>query len=134
MTWNYSGDPASSDRDAVRFLIGDTNTSAQLVSDEEIAWALTEAGGNVYRAASNLCDNVAAKFSNSTQRTVGSLSINLAEKAQHYRDLAKTLRRKAALRGGALVVLTQEDSNVYVWKGMHDNGTTEVPTRIYEES
>ena len=32
--WTYSGNPAASDKDAVRFLVGDTNTSDQLVSDE----------------------------------------------------------------------------------------------------
>ena len=40
MTWNYSGDPSLSSRDAVRFLIGDTDPNDPLVTDEEIAYAL----------------------------------------------------------------------------------------------
>ena len=36
MTWSYSGDPASSDRDAIRFYIGDTDTTLQLLQDEDI--------------------------------------------------------------------------------------------------
>lgn len=40
MTWSYSGDPASSDRDAVRFLVGDVDTTVQLLTDEEIDFLL----------------------------------------------------------------------------------------------
>ena len=54
MTWTYTGDPNVSDRDKIRFLIGDTDTNDQLVNDEEIEWALTEAG-SIYQAAHDLC-------------------------------------------------------------------------------
>jgi hypothetical protein len=33
MTWSYSGDPSSSSTDAVRFLVGDTDTNDQLISN-----------------------------------------------------------------------------------------------------
>jgi hypothetical protein len=54
MTWTYVG-PATSDRDKVRFLIQDVETTRQLLSDEEIAWLLTE-WADVYDAAANAAE------------------------------------------------------------------------------
>jgi len=51
MTWTYSGNPANSSSDAVRFLIGDTDTTDQLISNEEIAYLVT-VHGNIRRVAS----------------------------------------------------------------------------------
>lgn len=50
MTWSYSGDPSSSTLDEIRFLIQDTNTSDQLLSNEEINYLSTEYG-DPYSAA-----------------------------------------------------------------------------------
>ena len=33
MAWSYSGDPASSDKDAVRFWVQDTDSAVPLLSD-----------------------------------------------------------------------------------------------------
>ena len=46
MTWTYGGDPASNARDAIRFLIGDTDTNDQLLNDEEIAWVNNQVTGS----------------------------------------------------------------------------------------
>ena len=37
MSWEYQG-PSASDKDEVRFLIGDTDVEDQLLSDEEIQY------------------------------------------------------------------------------------------------
>lgn len=50
MTWSYSGDPSSSTLDEIRFLIQDTNTNEQLLSNEEITYLSTEYG-DPYSAA-----------------------------------------------------------------------------------
>lgn len=50
MTWTYSGNPGASDLDEVRFLIQDTNTNDQLLSNEEINYLLA-AYGDPYSAA-----------------------------------------------------------------------------------
>ena len=50
MTWTYSGDPGASTLDEVRFLIQDTDTDDQLLSDEEINY-LADAYGDPYSAA-----------------------------------------------------------------------------------
>lgn len=41
MSWTYSGNPADSDLDAVRFCIGDTIEDDQLLQDEEINYLLS---------------------------------------------------------------------------------------------
>lgn len=94
MTWTYSGNPASSDRDAVRFLVGDTDTTDQLITDEEIAYLLS-----VYSEAPNAAvgaaRSIAAKFARFSDqaRTVGNLSLSesFSQKSEQYHHLADHL-------------------------------------------
>ncbi len=51
MTWSYSGDPSSSTLDEIRFLIQDTDTTDQLLSNEEITYLSTAYAGDAYSAA-----------------------------------------------------------------------------------
>jgi len=96
MSWTYTADPSSSSKDAVRYLIGDVNEADQLVQDEEIYFNLAEVNNEIYRAASNTCYNLAAKFTGQAQsvsKSVGglSLSTSLGDKAMRYERLAKDL-------------------------------------------
>lgn len=107
-TWTYSGDPRSSPRDAVRFLIRDTNEADQHLSDEEIAFLLGASGNNPWRAAVLGADRLAADYaarsaSGVSQKTVGPLSISysFSEAAQSFREIGADLRRQAALGFGS---------------------------------
>ncbi len=62
MPWSYN--PAlATDKDRVRFLIGDVDTANQLAQNEEIEWVVkTEA--NVYMAASVVAKSLARKLRN----------------------------------------------------------------------
>lgn len=96
MTWTYTADPSTSTKDAVRFLIGDTDETNQVIQDEEIYFNLGEVGGEPYRAASNTCYNLAARYTSeaqSTSKSVGGLSISksFGDKASRYERLAKDL-------------------------------------------
>lgn len=96
MTWTYTADPTSSTKDAVRFLIGDTDETNPVVQDEEIYFNLGEVNGEIYRAASNTCYNLAALYTGeaqSTSKSVGGLSISksFGDKASRYERLAKDL-------------------------------------------
>jgi len=96
VTWTYTADPSSSKKDAVRYFIGDVNPDDPLVQDEEIYFNLQEVNGEIYRAASNTCYNLAAKFTGeaqSTSKSVGGLSLSksFGDKAQRYERLAKDL-------------------------------------------
>ena len=46
MSWNYSGNPASSPVDECRFLIGDTNPNEPIMQDEEIQYIIDTYGSN----------------------------------------------------------------------------------------
>lgn len=94
MTWTYSGDPSTSDRDAVRFLVADTDSTDPLINDEEIAYLLA-----VYteppHAATAAARAIAAKFSRQSDqaRTVGDLTLSesLSQKSQQYHHLGDHL-------------------------------------------
>jgi hypothetical protein len=97
MTWTYSGDPASSALDAIRFLVGDTDTTDQLLSDEEIAWINYEQSGSsvsttdLYYSAHYACHAIGAKLARLADTNIGDLRITLSQKAQGYRALATDL-------------------------------------------
>jgi hypothetical protein len=97
MTWSYSGDPSVSTVDAVRFLVGDTDHADQQMSNEEIAWLVSEAG-NATAAAILACDNLVAKYARQTDKTAGELSVKSSQRQAHYAGLAKRLRQRVATR------------------------------------
>jgi hypothetical protein len=97
MAFTYSDNPSSTGtaaqkRDAVRFLIQDTDTTNGKVTDAQIAWALAEEP-NVYGAAARCCEALANKHGNISSRSVGDTSISYDHQA--YATLATTLRVKA---------------------------------------
>jgi hypothetical protein len=95
MSWTYSGDPSLSDRDKVRFLVFDTDVNEQLINDEEIAWVLTEQS-NIYMAAANVAEAIAAKFAKDINRSAVGLSASPGGRGRFYLDLADKLRSQAA--------------------------------------
>lgn len=100
MTWTYDGDPAASTRDAVRFLAGQTSTGdAELVTDEEIAWALAQ-DGSTYLAAASVCEALAKRYGGKAQtRTIGAMTLSYAERGKSFLEQAAALRRQGGLRG-----------------------------------
>lgn len=94
MTWTYSGDPSSTDRDAVRFLVGDTDNTDQLFTDEEIAYALTQ--GDSYTAAARLARNLASKYARYSDESIGDLSISYSQRYKHFTEIAKQLELESS--------------------------------------
>ena len=95
MTWTFtSTDVSGTSRDQIRTYIGDTDSSDQLLSDEQIALALTD-GGGVKAGAAIAADFVSAKFARKADKSVGDLSISYAQMAKHYAELASRLRAVA---------------------------------------
>lgn len=75
MPWTYTGNPGSSEKDMVRFLIADTNTSRQLVQDEEIEWLLTQEM-NVYMAAAACCRSLIVKAGGVRRKRISDFDIS----------------------------------------------------------
>lgn len=90
MTWNYSGRPGSSDRDQVRFLMGDTCEDDPLVQDEEVTYAVSEQ--STLKLAAAMCLRaLAAKFSRRVTTKVGDISKNCSDLAKAFKDRADEL-------------------------------------------
>lgn len=94
MTWTYSGDPASNERDAVRFEIPDTDTNAQLVSDQEIAYALAEESG-VLGAAARCCEQISRRYAQQADVATGDVKLTYSKAAENLAERAKELRKRA---------------------------------------
>jgi hypothetical protein len=90
-------DPDHSDSDAVRFLIGDTNTDDAQLQDAEIAWLLAQASASVYQAAIAACRALAFKYSRLVSSSVGDTSIQAGDLSQKYMDLIPVLEAQSAL-------------------------------------
>lgn len=107
MPWSYSGDPSTSDLDAVRFEIQDTNSSAPLLEDTEVLWALldenkvagasptTVSGPTLYGPAARCCAVIARNFLAQADSQIGQLRIVSTKRAAQYEDMARQLRLKA---------------------------------------
>jgi len=93
MVWSYNSE-LTTDKDKVRFYIGDTDQTDQLLQDEEINSLLTKTT-NVLLAAVHAAKAIAAKFSRQADKSVGDLRISLSQKAQTYMALAADLEKRA---------------------------------------
>jgi hypothetical protein len=91
MSFSYSGNPSSSDHDAVRFLVGDTDSSQPKVSDEEIGWLLTQ-WSDVYQAAAAVADHMAATAASWMSFNADGVGMTLDQMQNKYMQLADALR------------------------------------------
>ena len=132
MTWSYSGDPSSSTLNAVRFLVGDTDTTDQLISNEEITYFVTEFA-NARRAASEAARAIAAKYARLMSRSIGGLSADFSAKYRQYLELADNLLTKEEMKPVALFIsgytksqkeiveLDSDRESTFSRKGIMDN-------------
>lgn len=96
MTWTYDNSPGTVARDEVRFLVGDTDTTDQLVTDEEIAYAIAEEGSGKLAAAA-ICEAIAAKFARQADEAVGDLKLSKSQRSKAYAERAAQLRSRQAV-------------------------------------
>lgn len=98
MAWSY--DPtslgtttAAEQLNAVRLLTGDTDTTDQQLQDEEITFALSQSGSNIYTAGVWAANAIASKYSRLvTTELDGALRAEYSDLASNYRNLAIQLR------------------------------------------
>jgi hypothetical protein len=91
VSWSYSGDPGASDLDEVRFLIGDTDTDDQQLSDEEINYLLTSTG-SVQAAALEAARSLWAKYSRLVDQKTGDIDIKYSQRKDAYAALIRQLQ------------------------------------------
>ncbi len=99
MTWSYSGDPASSTLNKVRFIIVDTDTTNQQITNEEITFLLTEWNDDAYLSGAHACDSLASKYATKSDnsKSVGdlSLSTSFGDQSSRFAEQSARLRAQA---------------------------------------
>lgn len=112
MTWTYEGTPFPAVNpcsglpipaqptsqpciDTVRFLIGDTDSTDQLLQDGEVLGLLTQNNSSVYQAAIEGARSIAALFARQADKTVGDLHIIASQRTKAYEALIKSLQAQA---------------------------------------
>ena len=96
--FSYSGNPKTSRRDEVRFLLGDTNGQSPYLKNGEIEWLLEDANFDPLSAAIRGCETIIAKLSGLRDESVGSVSIRFSQSATGFMGLLKTLKMRMGKR------------------------------------
>lgn len=124
MAWTYSGDPKTSKRDEVRFLLGDTDEKSPILSDEEIDFLLEQNGDKALRAAIAGCNRIIAKYAQLVDYTIGPESVKNSQKLLNWRRLLATLKADLSSNAAPIWTGSTDASLVPVFDiGMNDNKT-----------
>ena len=134
--FTYSGDPANSDADTVRFLIGDTDPTAFFLNDTEIAFLLSTVhsiglSNPVLQAAAAGAEAIASKLSREITYSADGVSVSADTLAQKFYTVAEKIRTlglradvAAAPSVGGILSAESYDPSIrpLVFSvGMHDN-------------
>lgn len=120
MVWTYSGDPSVSNKDHVRFLIGDTDSGDPQLHDAEISHLLAVSSDNVYEAAIDAAQSLMAKYARKVNRAVGDLQVEAQAMVVHYSALVERLRgMKKRKNPGGIFIGNDPDQRLFDM-GMHD--------------
>lgn len=94
MAFSYSGDPASSSLDLVRFLIGDTVEQGALYSDAEIN-AILDTSASPNWAAVRLVESAIARYATKLDKSIDGLSVKYSQVVLNLEKLRDSLSRAA---------------------------------------
>jgi len=95
MNWSYNG-PDSSDKDLVRFLMGDTEETKPLLMDEEIQYLL-DTYQDIDIVCYEACEAIRAKYIKNIDSTLGT-DYSPTMIVDRYAALAERFLEKIALR------------------------------------
>ena len=118
MSWSYSGNPASSELDELRFIIGDTNMSEPIMQDEELEYLITKYGSNRNLLMYQAFTRAATLFARDIKRSLGPQSEDPTERLKYFRDQANAYKAKLAIAGISVPVYKYPK---IFHKGMHSN-------------
>jgi len=111
MAWSY--DPtdldtttASGRLNTVRLLVGDTDTLDQQVQNEEITFALSQNGDNVYYSAGWTARTISSQYARKVNTDLdGALSADYSDLMKHYSTLADNLEYQGKTSGASVGIL-----------------------------
>lgn len=124
MAFTYSGDPAASNLDAVRFALQDVNEAFPLLTNEEHQFLIDQwlpRYDSLIFVAAVAAATISRKFVGLVSVSADGVSINTSELAQRYRDLAVSLRQeyKLAAIGGEIDLTNTQPGRFRM--GLHDS-------------
>jgi len=99
-----NGAVTTANRNGIRLLIADTNSTDRLFSDDEIEFFATQEA-NIYGAASLAATQLQFRFASEADKTVGDLSIKSSQKSVAYEKLAKMYLTKSKDKGSPQIWL-----------------------------
>lgn len=88
MSWTYSGNPANSELDAMRFMLKDTVEDDPLLQDEEIQFIIDNYKGQNMRLAVGFRQCAATLARKPIKRSLGPQSEDNSKRLQFYKDMA----------------------------------------------
>jgi hypothetical protein len=98
LTWTYSGDPATSFLDQIRFWIQDTNESFQLMQNEELNWLLSfsinEMPAPALYAAAVAAEVLANRYAKEVSVSADGVSVAIGDLSERYNTMAANLREQ----------------------------------------
>lgn len=101
--WTYGANPGTGTdaqrRDAVRLLIGDTDSTDQQLMDSEVAFALDQNGDDVYLAAITCCAALEGKYASSVDEAFEGMKMSSSQRAAGYKSLSIRLTAQAKKNG-----------------------------------
>jgi hypothetical protein len=95
MAWTYSGDPATSDRDELRFIVQDTRVELPLLLDEELDYLIAEwmsRYDSITYVAAIAAQIISRKFAGIVTVSADGVSVNTSELSARYKEMAAGLR------------------------------------------
>lgn len=109
-TWSYSGDPASSPNDELRFIVQDTNAQTPLISDEEVAYLIATwmpRYDSITYVAAVAALVISRKFAGIVSISADGVTVDVSKISDRYAVIAQQLRSEyAASQVGGLVDLS----------------------------
>jgi len=129
--FTWTGNPAASIIEAIRWEVGDTASANPKFSDEEVQYAYDQEG-SVLGAAAHLCEQLSSRYAESINRQLGSLRVDARDMTTSYANKAAALRKSAVKYavpyGGGISLSKQElfdaDTDIIPAQfdvGIHDN-------------
>nr|DAO47167.1 MAG TPA: hypothetical protein [Caudoviricetes sp.] len=118
MSWTYSGDPSTSEVDALRFKLQDTNPDAPLFTDQELAYLVDTYKDNPDALEYHAFRTAATKFAYSIKRSLGPQSEDPSARLAYFNERAAAAKKKLAIKG---LSLPKYQSPKLFYKGMMDN-------------
>lgn len=99
MSWSYSRNPATSELDKIRFLVGDTNPNEPILQDEELQFLIDEYGSNTNMLYYQVFNHVATVFARDIKRSLGPQSEDPTERLKFFRDQTNLYKKKLNIAG-----------------------------------